>query len=131
MQDVALQQEQDALGDMILAAMIQSDPTLDAKLERLRAIMVEAHAANGDEAKLTALATEAQSIQPHIERARAQALATPAVDTKVIAFRKNLAERMAQIAPESRPLVQRFEELERMVKASARQPATPTGARGR
>jgi hypothetical protein len=128
LQDPTLAQEQEALGDDILAAMIAADATVETKLTRLREIMVEAQAAAGDEARLEALAAEAQSLQPAIERARGIALARPEVDAKFKNFRKNLCDRMAQIDPASAQLVTRFEELERMIRSTLRQGATsPVG----
>lgn len=128
LQDPTLAEQQQALGDDIRAAMIAADATVEAKLTRLREIMVAAQAAGGDMARLDALAAEAQSLQPAIERARGIALAQPEVEAKFKNFRKNLCDRMAQIDPASVQLVTRFEELERLIRSSLRQGATsPVG----
>jgi hypothetical protein len=126
----ALAQEQEVLGDAVLAAMIEADPTVEPKLARLREIMLEAHGSMGDDAKIVALAAEAQTLQPAVERAKGAALAKPEIEAMIAAFRKRLCDRMVEIAPEARQMVDRFEELEKMIKTSLRQGAA-SGASSR
>ena len=128
LQDPTIAREQEDLGNAVLAAMLELDPTVQPKLERLRQIMMEAHAYLGDDAKLQALAAEAGTLQPHIERARGAALARPDIETQMAAFRKNLCDRMVLIAPESRQMVERFEELEKLVRASLQGANSPAGS---
>jgi hypothetical protein len=130
LQDPELQEEQEAIGEAVLAAMISADSTVEAKLDRLREIMLEAHGLNGDGARLDALAAEVQAIHPEVERVRAEALTRPEVETKLKAFRKRVQDRMAQIDPESRPLVTRFEELERLIRQSLPGPTVQRPVRG-
>ena len=118
LQEPTLAKEQQELGDALIAAMITSDSTVSRKLDRLRAIMMEAHSAAGDDAKLELLAAEAQNIQPDVERARELALAQPEIAMRFTTFRASVYARMAQIAPHSSQLIARFEELERLIKMS-------------
>ena len=55
LQEPALAQEQEALGSALLSAMKEADAAIEAKLERLQQIMIEAHASLGDDARIQAL----------------------------------------------------------------------------
>jgi hypothetical protein len=119
-----LAQQQDALGEVMLAAMVEADPTVRTKLERLRAIALEARS-TADPTRLDALGAEAHALQPAIDRAKAKASKEPDVAAGTSAFRKALCDRMAQLAPESRGMVSRYEELERLINSSVRQGSSP------
>jgi hypothetical protein len=120
-----IQQQHDALRSVLHAAMIEADASIDTKLERLREIRVEAEATSGDQGRLDALDSEASGLQPAIARARAMALERPEIAAQVSAFRKVVCERMGRIAPESREMVARYEELQRLINASLRQGSNP------
>ena len=126
--DIAEQQH--SLGEVVLAAMTEADPTIGAKVERLRAIALEARA-TGDREKFDALGAEAHALQPAVDRAKAAALEKPEVAARMRTFRKALCERMAQLAPQSRGMVSRYEELERLINGSLRQGSSQIPVIGR
>jgi hypothetical protein len=125
-----IEQQQAAVEHAVLAAMIEADSSVDAKLSRLREIVVEAGDARDDQARLDALGSEASGLQPAIARAREKALERPEIAAQVAAFRNALYERMGQLAPESRWMVARYGELQRLINASLRQGANPPPVRG-
>jgi hypothetical protein len=105
--------------------MAEADPSVTEKVERLRAIMVEAGSTNGDQARLDALGSEAHGLQPAIQRAREKALERPEIAARAAAMKKAICERMGQIAPESREMVTRYQELQRLINSSLRQGPNP------
>lgn len=128
--DPAVQLEQEAIGEAVLAAMIASDPTVEAKLDRLREIMLEAHGVDGDGPRMDALIAEVQSIRPQVEQARGEALARPEIEARVAAFRRTVHTRMIELDPDCRELITRFQELERMIRQSLPNRSAPVPVRG-
>ena len=117
LQDEAVQQGQQRAADAVRAAMISADPTMEAKIERLEAIMQEAQQAQttGDQATIVALTQEAQQLQPQLAEAQAAALQHPDVKPELEAFQKQLRDRMTEIDPNARPLLDRLAQLEQQL----------------
>lgn len=124
LQDAELQAAQNALGTEVKAAMDRIDPGLAASVERVGTLEQEAAQAQqaGDQAKLEQLAREAQQIQTRFLTAQNTALEQPELAAKVQAFQTRLEQRMIQVDPEARTLIQRLRELEGKLQA-ALQPA--------
>jgi hypothetical protein len=118
LEDEALRQEQEEVTKALREAIVQADPSMAAKLDRMEELMSEARAAQAaqDQEKIVALTQEAQTLQSEISEAQAEALARPEVDAMVVAFRENLHERMIEIDPATQPLLERLEELDGLVK---------------
>lgn len=114
LQDEAVQQGQQRAADAVRAAMIGADPAMEAKIERLEAIMQEAQQAQaaGDQATIVALTQEAQQLQPQLAQAQAAALEHPDVQPQLEAFQKQLRDKMTEIDPDARPLLDRLAQLE-------------------
>ena len=117
LQDEAVQQGQQRAADAVRAAMISADPTMEAKIDRLEAIMQEAQQAQaaGDQATIVALTQEAQQLQPQLAEAQAAALQHPDVLPQLEAFQKQLRDRMTEIDPNARPLLDRLAQLEQQL----------------
>jgi hypothetical protein len=120
LQDEALSAEQAEVTAAVRAAMIESDPTLEAQLDRLTEIMTEARAAQaaGDAERIAALTVEAQGLQPAIAQAQASAIAQPAIAARIDAFQGRLHARMIEIDPDTRPLLERRAELVQRIRAA-------------
>jgi len=113
-QDPALQQEHRELTTIVVAAMTEADPEIQAKLGRLRDVLTELHRGvngNGEEA----LIAEAQELHAQVESVKANVLAQPGMRARFLAYRDRLQARMIEIDPEARALMARFDELERLV----------------
>lgn len=122
LQDETIMQEQQRAADAVRAAMIRLDPAVEARIDRMETIMQEAQQAQaaGDQQKIIALTQEAQQLQPQLAQAQAQALAEPEVETQVAAFQKQLRDKMAEIDPEARPLLERLAQLEERLEEAVR-----------
>ncbi len=126
LQDPELQAAHNMLGTEVKAAMDKVDPGLAASVERVGALEQEAVKAQeaGDQAKLAQLAQEAQQIQTRFVNAQSTVLQQPELAAKVQAFQTRLEQRMIEIDPEARTLINRLRELETKLQA-AMQPASP------
>ncbi len=122
--DSAAKAAEAAFGADLMAAMQQLDPTTQAKVARGEALNAEVEAARAanDNAKLTALATEAQGLQTFFNGLRQRAMATPEMQEKRRAFLAVLLARMNQIDPQAQALVARLETLRSGGAAPAAQP---------
>jgi hypothetical protein len=120
--DESVQQGQQRAADAVRAAMIAADPSMEAKIDRLEAIMQEAQQAqvSGDAEKIVALTQEAQQLQPQIAQAQAAALAQPEVESQVAAFQKQLRDKIVEIDPDTRPLLDRLAQLEERLQEAVR-----------
>lgn len=120
LQDSELQAEQQQIGEAVRGAMVAANPAVAGQLERMEAILEEARAAQAasDADRIVALTAEAQALQAELAEAQAEALQQPDIEARVEAFQKNLHERMVQIDPESRALLDRLQELDRRVRAA-------------
>jgi hypothetical protein len=118
LQDEAIQAEQQRAADAVRAVMIQLDPTMDAKIERFEAIMQEAQLAQAtnDQQTIATLTQEAQQLQPQIVEAQAKALEHPDVEPRVTAFQKQLRDKMVELDPEAKPLLDRLAQLEEQLR---------------
>jgi chromosome segregation ATPase len=118
MQDSSLQRQHEELTRAMFEAMVAADAETEARLERMQQIMVEAAQARqqGDNDRVAALAPEAQALQAQLDAAQRQALAQPAIDQRVQAYRSALHARMAQIDAESTSLIQRMEQLDAQIR---------------
>jgi len=114
-QDPALQQEHRELTTVVVAAMTEVDPEIQAKLGRLRDILSELHrgmnGGNGEDR----LIAEAQELHAQVEAVKTNVLAQPGIEVRFRSYRDGLQARMIEIDPEARALMARFEELERRV----------------
>ena len=122
--DEAVQQGQQRAADAIRGAMIEADPSLEAKLDRVEAIMVEAQQAQstGDQQAIAALTQEIQQLQPGLQAAQTKALEKPEVQTEVEAFEKQLKAKMVELDPQSKALLDRLGQIEvELERAAARQ----------
>jgi hypothetical protein len=119
LEDEALQGQQDAVSNAVRNAMIEADPSMAQKLDRLEAMMQEARAAqaSGDMERITALTAEAQTLQPEIRQAQAAALARPEIEEQVDAFQLALRTRMSEIDAEAPALMERLEAVELRLQA--------------
>jgi DNA repair exonuclease SbcCD ATPase subunit len=122
--DSAARAAEATFGADLMAAMQQLDPTTQAKAARGEALNqeVEAAQAANDNARLTALATEAQGLQAFFAGLSQRALATPEMQEKRRAFLAVLLARMNQIDPQAQALVARLETLRSGGAAPAAQP---------
>ncbi|HEU4451703.1 MAG TPA: hypothetical protein VFR81_01550 [Longimicrobium sp.] len=107
-----------------MAAMQKLDPTTEAKVARSQALNAEVEAARAanDNAKLTALATEAQGLQTFFADISQRAMATPEMQEKRRAFLAVLLAKMNEIDPQAQTLVTRLETLRAGGAAPAAQP---------
>jgi hypothetical protein len=123
LQDEAIQQEQQRATEAVRAAMLQKDPEMGTKLERLEAIMQEAQQAQaaGDSEKIVALTQEAQQLQPQLAEAQAEAMAQPEVQSQVTSFQQQLRSKMAELDPDAQPLLDRLAKLEEQIQNAMRQ----------
>jgi hypothetical protein len=118
LQDSALQQEQAQVADAVRQAIIEADSSMASKMERLETLATEARAAQeaGDTQKIAKLTGEAQTLQPEIYEAQAEALEKPEIEVQVSAFQENLHERMAQLDPKAKPLIDKMKQLDERVR---------------
>jgi hypothetical protein len=118
LQDPALQEEQAVVTDAVRQAIIEADSSMAGKLERMEKLTAEARAAQeaGDTQKIGQLTTEAETLQPEIIDAQAAALEKPEIEAQVTAFQENLHERMAQLDPKSKPLIDKMKQLDQRVR---------------
>lgn len=117
-----IQEGQQRAADAVRAAMVERDPSMEASIDRLEAIMQEAQAAQaaGDQEKIMALTQEAQQLQPRIAEAQEAAMALPHVESEVAAFQKQLRDKMAELDPDARPLLDRLAVLEERLREAVR-----------
>jgi chromosome segregation ATPase len=113
MQDSAVKAAEATFGAELMAAMERLDPTAKEKAARGEALNqeVEAARAASDNAKLNALATEAQGLQAFFTALRTRALALPEIQEKRQAYLAVVFARMNQIDPQAQALVTRLNEL--------------------
>ena len=118
LQEPELQKEQAEVTDAVKQAMIESDSTIGPKIDRLEALASEARDAQeaGDTEKIGQLTMEAQTLQPEIVQAQAAALEKPEIEEQVTEFQANLHERMAQLDPNAKPLIDKMKQLDEQVR---------------
>lgn len=123
LQDETIQQGQQRAAEAVRTAMIEKAPEMEAKLERLETIMAEAQQAQaaGDQEKIMALTQEAQQLQPQLAQAQTEALALPEVESQVTAFQQQLRDKMVELDPAAKPLLERLAVLEERLQEAMRQ----------
>jgi hypothetical protein len=119
LQNEELREQQTVVSDAVRGAMIEADPTMQEKLDRIDAIMEEAREAQSaaDMDRIAALTTEAEALQPQIREAQARALARPEIEQQVDAFQLALRTRMVELDPQAAELLDRLDELNRRIQA--------------
>lgn len=117
--DTAIQRQQKEVADVVRAAMIDVDPSLEEGLDRMEQLIAEARVAQeaSDAEKIAELTAEAQQLQPKIEQAQVQAMNVPAVQEEINEFQERLQDRMVEIDPEARTKLARLQELDARVRA--------------
>lgn len=120
LQDAELTAAQESLGARIRTAMEESDPSLVDGMERVETLQGEAEAAQaaGDQAKLMELGAELQQIEARFVIAQQRALARSDISSDLEAFEARLQARLVELDPEAPRLIERFQELQRMLSAA-------------
>jgi hypothetical protein len=127
MQDPSVKTAEATFEAELLAAMTAADPAVTQKAARAEAMKQEVEAARqaGDNARLQALATEAQQLQAYFNPLRQRVLQQPDIQQKRQAFLAVVFEKMTQLDPQAPTLVQRLQELRNGGAQAA--PQQPTG----
>lgn len=112
-QDSAVKAEEKSFDAFVMAAMERLDPTTREKLARAEALKAEVEAARAasDNARLNALAAEAQGLQAFFNGLRQRAVAEADVQERRKAYVQALFTRMSEIDPQAQALVARLQEL--------------------
>jgi hypothetical protein len=120
MEDAALQREQAALNEALLAALREAGPAVQADLRRVESIQPELRAAqeSGDQAQLERLVREAQQLEQRLGQAQVQALQQPQIAARATAFQDRLRARMVELDPAAEELLQRFVSLQAQILAA-------------
>jgi len=113
MQDAAVQAASRSFEEFLMGAMARIDATAAEKKARADALMTEVAAARaaGDNAKLNALATEAQTLQAFFHALRPRAMEQADVQEKRREFLGALFAKMGEIDPQAQALVDRLQQL--------------------
>lgn len=109
-QDEALRERREAMVDLVQDAMVEMNPGVEEKLDRLQALeneFAEARA-SGDRETLQALAMEAQQLQAEVQQAQTQAMGRDDVAAELESYRDRLTDRMQEIEPETGQLMERM-----------------------
>jgi hypothetical protein len=116
-QDPTLQQEQAAIGEAVRDLVVAQDPAMEETIGRLDALMREAQQAqaSGDAERVQQLTREGMELQPRFAEAQARALADPAIRQRIEGFQTRLHARMTQIDPEANALIDRHQQLQRLL----------------
>jgi hypothetical protein len=113
LQDPSLKAAQDSFTAAVNAGMARLDPAAPGKLVRAQALNGEVAAARAanDNAKLNALATEAQQLQAYFQGIQPRVAALPEVQAARQAFMARVFEKMKQIDPNAQQYVDRLTQL--------------------
>jgi hypothetical protein len=111
--DEALQQRQEEVQDLVIETMLEIDPDMEAKFERMESLQAEFQAAQEaeDMERIQALMAEAQELQQGFMEAQARAMERPNVVRAIEGFRDDLIAKMHEVEPETERLIARAEEL--------------------
>lgn len=114
MQDPEVQALQQSLSADIQAKMAELDPSTPDRMARLQELMQQGQAAQAeqDQAALTEIATEAQSVQQELQVAQMAALQSEEIAPRVDAFEAELLAKMREIDPAAEALLERAQELD-------------------
>lgn len=112
-QDPAVKAQEEAFDSYVMSAMERLDPTTREKVARGESLKAEVEAARAasDNAKLNALAVEAQGLQAFFGGLRQRALAQADVQEKRKAYIQALFTRMNELDPQAQALVDRLQAL--------------------
>jgi chromosome segregation ATPase len=112
MQDAEIQAASTELQSLIQTTMLRLAPEFQQYAERAQTLKsdVAAAQAENDNARLHELAAEAQELQQRINDLQARAMEDAAVQQKLEAYRVQLFNRMVEIDPEVRALLQQLQE---------------------
>lgn len=118
LRDPELAARQDSLGIQMRSAMEAVDPSLADAMGRIPEMEAEAATAEaqGDNARLVELSTEAHEIEQRFMAAQNQALEQrPELVAEVMDFQSTLQARILESDPRAPELLSRMQELERML----------------
>ncbi|HEX6749748.1 MAG TPA: hypothetical protein VF092_20825 [Longimicrobium sp.] len=113
LQDPAIKEAQATLTAAVNAGMAKLDPAAPAKLARVQALPAEEQAARtaNDNAKLNALAAEAQQLQAYFAGLQPRVVALPEVQAARQAFTEQLFAKMKELDPNAQQYVDRLTQL--------------------
>ncbi|HSU14319.1 hypothetical protein [Longimicrobium sp.] len=108
--DPSLKPAQDSFTAVVNAGMAKLDPTAPTKLARATALQAEVAAARtaNDNAKLNALATEAQQLQTYFAGMQPRVAQLPEVQAARQVFLERVFARMKQLDPNAQQYVDRL-----------------------
>jgi hypothetical protein len=115
MQDPGLAAAHTSLGEVVRAAMMRADPTLEQAMNRLQELDTQATAARqaNNEARFRELEREAVAIQQRFAAAQQQAVQRqPELVGQMEAFQAQVEAKMVQIDPQAERLIQRMNQLQ-------------------
>lgn len=120
-QDPAIRVQQAAFAAFMLQAMERLDPAVREKSDRADAIGAEVEAARAanDQAKLEALAAEAQQLQAYFADLQQRVRQQPEVQEKRQEFINVLFAKMSELDPQAPAMVQRLRQLRASGAASS------------
>lgn len=118
-QNPELAAEQESLAEEIRSVMVDTDPSVAEKMERLQVLMDEARQAReaGDNDRMREVVAEAQIIEQSLKTTQAAALGHPEIAPRVEQFQANLKQAMVELNPEAGALLERAEEIEQRLVA--------------
>lgn len=113
MQDPAIQQAQQAIGQRMQTAMLEADPTLPQHMTRLQELQGEAQAAQSaqDQERMAAIVAEARQLEMRIQGVQRQVMQQPEMEAELNSFQSTLEEKMLAADPEVAPLIDRYKEI--------------------
>ncbi|HEX6939181.1 MAG TPA: hypothetical protein VF158_07185 [Longimicrobiales bacterium] len=119
--DSALREERAAVQGAVEAAMIEEDPGVKGKLERLKEIGGELRTARAqrDTARMRRLIEEVGHTQRELQQAQAAAMRRDGVARQVAAYHEHLLAAMRTHDPRTNGLLERLESLARRLEAAA------------
>lgn len=113
MQDPAIQQAQQAIGQRMQSAMLEADPTLPQQMARLQELQGEAQAAQSaqDQERMGAIVAEAQQLEMRLQGVQQQVMQQPEIQAELTDFQSTLEAKMLAVDPEVAPLLDRYKEI--------------------
>jgi predicted naringenin-chalcone synthase len=113
LQQPALQEAQQALGEELVATMARVEPTFTPNSERAEAMQADIAAAQeaGDNERLRALAAESEVLERAFAAARERAMQDEAFQERMQTFRQQVVAAMIELDSETETLLARLNEL--------------------
>lgn len=118
--EIARQREE--LSALIEEAISEQDPALEndlASAHDLEPQMAEAEAA-GDQERLQELIEEVRALEARVAEAQRVALQDPELSSIVLAFNEQVEERILEIEPHARQMIERLQEIQSTLQAAVR-----------